>query len=259
MCLWKETRSHTRCAPSLRRTRRSRLWRWWSLTWIQAPSTRPGQVRSSAHRPALQAAGRRRYLHSILIFIFLRLDFGRGLRKRDPHGFELSFECMCLNYFLWRSWFDYKRLKARVSIFLLSSEFIKKKSGVRLTIRRLKCIWSKWNSLGWVASLEGSISHLMIWCQQKSDKLFQHILYVWAILCLCLQQQMEIPVHQYNTDWKRTLYCVVYSNLGLTWKKQLVRSAFIHCLQKIKAWSRLQSYICHIFSLLSMLFGLRSP
>lgn len=49
-CLWKEMRLHTRCVPSLPRTRRSRRSRWWSPTWIQAPNTRPGQVRSSAPR-----------------------------------------------------------------------------------------------------------------------------------------------------------------------------------------------------------------
>lgn len=78
MCLWKETRSRTRYAPSRPRTRRSRLSTWWSPTWIQAPSTRLGQVRSSAPRPELQAARWKKKakgdLNLILGFMFLRYE-----------------------------------------------------------------------------------------------------------------------------------------------------------------------------------------
>lgn len=57
-CLWKGTRSHTRYVPSPPRTRSSKLWMWWSPTWIQAPSTRPGLVRSSAPRSEIFGGGR---------------------------------------------------------------------------------------------------------------------------------------------------------------------------------------------------------
>lgn len=80
-CLWKETRSHTRCVPSLLRTRRSRLWMWWSPTSTQAPSTRPGRVRSSAPRPVLQTTGLQKVL-----------GWSLGRRRRKGRGFNLCFQ-----------------------------------------------------------------------------------------------------------------------------------------------------------------------
>lgn len=70
MCLWKGMRSHTRCVQSLPKTRRSRLWKWSSPTWTQAPSTRPGQVRSSAPRPLLRLLESKEGLGFLFYFKF---------------------------------------------------------------------------------------------------------------------------------------------------------------------------------------------